>query len=250
MTIRENIAATYERIEAARAAYGRTDPVHLELAVKTRSPAQCREAAQCLHDLGQKILLGHNRVQEARATHAAIREVEGARIHLIGPLQSNKINQALSCVDAVETLDSPVLVEKIDARLERRLPVFIEVNVSGENTKHGVTPKEVPALVETVVSAQFLELSGFMTVGLNSPVESDVRAAYAALRAIRDRAESATGLAGLALSMGMSKDLEWAVAEGATIVRIGTCVFGPRAPRPSTHSHAFQAPGGVFHELR
>ncbi len=119
--------------------------------------------------------LGHNRVQEARATADAILEVPGARIHLIGPLQSNKINHALACVDAIESLDSPALASKIDARATGTLPVFVEVNVSGEaSTRLGIE-------------------------------ESD-----------------------LALSMGMSRDLEWAIAEGATIVRLGTAVFGAR----------------------
>lgn len=231
MTIREGIERALERIEAAADAAGRPGGVDLELAVKTRTPAECREAAQCLKDLGRPILLGHNRVQEARDTAAAIREVEGASIRLIGPLQSNKINQALACVDAIESIDSPALVAKIDARLDRRLPVLVEVNVSGEASKHGCAPTDVVALVDAVVGSQHLDLEGFMTVGLNSPVEKDVRAAYAALRRLRDDAEVATGIGGLALSMGMSNDLEWAIDEGATLVRIGTAVFGPRNPR-------------------
>ncbi len=231
MTIREGIERVLESIESAADAVGRSGEVDLELAVKTRTPEKCREAAQCLKDFGRPILLGHNRVQEARDTAAAIREVEGASIRLIGPLQSNKINQALACVDAIESIDSPGLVAKIDARLDRCLPVLVEVNVSGEASKHGCAPTEVVALVDAVVGSTNLDLEGFMTVGLNSPVEKDVRAAYALLRRIRDDAEVATGIGGLALSMGMSNDLEWAIDEGATLVRIGTAVFGPRAPR-------------------
>ena len=112
MSIPSAIAEALDRIECARQAAGRTDHVALELAVKTRTPDECREAAQTLKDLGQPILLGHNRVQEAKATEDAIREVPGAQIHLIGPLQTNKINQALSCVDAIESIDSVALVEK------------------------------------------------------------------------------------------------------------------------------------------
>ena len=161
--------------------------------------------------------LGHNRVQEARATADAIREVPGARIHLIGPLQSNKINHALACVDAIESLDSPALASKIDARATGTLPVFVEVNVSGEATKHGCAPSDVAAVINAVEASAHLQLAGFMTVGLNSPIEADVRAAYARL-GIEE--------SDLALSMGMSRDLEWAIAEGATIVRLGTAVFG------------------------
>ena len=109
MSIPEAIAAARDRIDRATSSCGRTDSVHLELAVKTRTPEECRTAAAALRDAGLPILLGHNRVQEARATVDAIREVPGARIHLIGPLQSNKINHALACGDAIESLDSPAL---------------------------------------------------------------------------------------------------------------------------------------------
>lgn len=230
MTIPSAIAQALDRIERARQATGRTDHVALELAVKTRTPDECREAAQTLSDLGQPILLGHNRVQEAKATVDAIREVPGAQIHLIGPLQSNKINQALSCVDAIESIDSVALVQKIDSRAAAELPVFIEVNVSGEDTKHGCSPLEVPALIEAVSTSAHLSLAGFMTVGLNSTNEAEVRRGYAHLRQLRDDAAQtlARPVSELALSMGMSNDLDWAIAEGATIVRVGTAVFGAR----------------------
>ena len=230
MTIPSAIAEAIDRIDRARQAAGRSDRVALELAVKTRTPEECREAAQALSDLGQPILLGHNRVQEATATVEAIRQVRGAQIHLIGPLQSNKINQALSCVDAIESIDSVALVEKIDSRATTELPVFIEVNVSGEDTKHGCSPTVVPALIEAVSSSAHLSLAGFMTVGLNSSAETDVRRGYAQLRQLRDRSAKELNLPAdaLELSMGMSNDLEWAIAEGATIVRVGTAVFGAR----------------------
>lgn len=144
MSIPEAIAAARDRIDRATSSCGRTDSVHLELAVKTRTPEECRAAAAALAEAGLPILLGHNRVQEARATVDAIREVPGARIHLIGPLQSNKINHALACVDAIESLDSPALASKIDARATGTLPVFVEVNVSGEATKHGCAPPTSP----------------------------------------------------------------------------------------------------------
>ena len=230
MSIPEAIAAARDRIDRATSSCGRTDSVHLELAVKTRTPEECRAAAAALAEVGLPILLGHNRVQEAHATVDAIREVPGARIHLIGPLQSNKINQALACVDAIESLDSPALAAKIDARATGTLPVFVEVNVSGEATKHGCVPTDVSELIDAVEASAHLQLAGFMTVGLNSPVEADVRAAYAQLRGIRDEAAARLGVeeADLALSMGMSRDLEWAIAEGATIVRLGTAIFGAR----------------------
>lgn len=236
MSIPSAIGEALERIECARGAAGRTDHVSLELAVKTRTPEECREAAHALSDLGQPVLLGHNRVQEATATVASIRQVPGARIHLIGPLQSNKINHALACVDAIESLDSVGLAQKIDLRLDRELPVFIEVNVSGEETKHGCSPCTVPSLIETVATSAHLKLTGFMTVGLNSTDEAEVRRGYAHLRQLRDDAAQTLErpVSDLDLSMGMSNDLEWAIAEGATIVRLGTAVFGSRR-QPAQH---------------
>lgn len=230
MTILQGIESAIDRIEWARDRYRRIDPVALELAVKTRSVDECVEAATALANLGLPVLLGHNHVQEARATAADIRRVPGARIHLIGHLQSNKINQALTCIDTIETIDSTALVDRIDARAHTDVDVFIEVNVSAEPTKHGCAPADVPALVEAITRSEHLRLSGFMTVGLNSPDEAPVRAAYARLRELRDDAAQSAGVetSGLALSMGMSADLEWAIAEGATIVRLGTAVFGHR----------------------
>ena len=133
-------------------------------------------------------------------------------------------------MDAIESLDSPTLAAKIDARATGTLPVFVEVNVSGEATKHGCAPTDVSELIDAVEASAHLQLAGFMTVGLNSPVEADVRAAYAQLRGIRDEAAARLGVeeSDLALSMGMSRDLEWAIAEGATIVRLGTAIFGAR----------------------
>ena len=230
MTIYEAICAARRAIDEAARAAGRTDRVALELAAKTRTPGECYEAAACLARLGGPVLVGHNRVQEARATAEAVRRVDGARIHLIGPLQSNKINQALACVDAVESVSSAELAHRIDARATRPLPVFVQVNVSGEATKSGCAPDAVAPVVDAVSECENLRLAGFMTVGLNSPDEAPVRRAYARLRSIRDDAAARTGVgaASLELSMGMSRDMAWAIAEGATIVRLGTAVFGAR----------------------
>lgn len=213
-------------------ACGRRDRCVLELAVKTRTPDTCREAARLLAERELPVLLGHNRVQEARATAEAIREVPGARIHLIGPLQSNKVNQALGAVDLIETVDSTELVERLDHRVGRRFPVFVQVNTSGEPSKHGCAPEDAPRIIAAVEMASHLYLHGFMTVGLHSSEESAVRGSYARLREVRDSAAErlCTTDGDLALSMGMSADLEWAIAEGATIVRVGSAVFGPRPP--------------------
>jgi pyridoxal phosphate enzyme (YggS family) len=233
VTVAEGIDRVRERIDAACSRYGHADDVTLELAAKTRTPETCREAARALAERGLPVVLGHNRVQEALSTAPAIREVPGASIHLIGPLQKNKINHALNCVDLVETVASRELVEELDIRASRncmKLQVFLQVNTSGEPSKHGCSPEDVPSLVEAVELSPSLRLEGFMTVGLHSDDEAAVRRSYMRLRELRDDAAERLAVAesDLQLSMGMSQDLEWAIAEGATVVRVGTAVFGPR----------------------
>lgn len=230
MDIPRAVEAVRARIESARESAGAVDPVTLELAVKTQTPEVCRAAAAALSGAGLPVVLGHNRVQEARATAAAIREVEGAEIHLIGPLQANKINQALASVDVIETVGSPDLVARLDARATGFLPVFVQVNTSGEASKHGCSPEDAGELIDAIHMAPHLSLGGFMTIGLHSDDEVAVRRSYAGLRLIRDACAQRLCVpeSDLALSMGMSHDLEWAIAEGATQVRVGTAVFGPR----------------------
>lgn len=235
MSVGDKVDAVRDRIEAARVACGRDDEVVLELAVKTRTAEVCRDAARVLAERGLPPVLGHNRVQEARATSEAIRSVPGARIHLIGPLQTNKINQALTCTDLIETVSDRALIEGLDlraCRAGRTQSVFLQVNTSGEPSKHGCAPEDVPHLMECVELATSLSLEGFMTVGLHSDDEGAVRRSYESLRRIRDHVAERLAVpeSDLALSMGMSGDLEWAIAEGATVVRVGTAVFGPRPP--------------------
>lgn len=230
-SISHQVSHVLSRIEAARATSGAHQPVTLEIAGKTRSAEENFWAAQALVNAGQSAIIGHNHVQEARAYQDDIRRVTGAQIHLIGPLQSNKINQALACVDLIETVDSVRLVEAIDKRAERDLPVFVQVNTSGEESKSGCSPTETLSLIEAITNSTHLHVRGLMTIGLNSMDEAPVRRSYESLRSLRDEAAARLDVpeSGLALSMGMSRDLEWAIAEGATIVRVGTDIFGPRA---------------------
>ncbi|GMA34471.1 hypothetical protein GCM10025876_06750 [Demequina litorisediminis] len=137
----------------------------------------------------------------------------------------------------MQTIDSLKLAERLSRlclEAGRDLQVMIQVNVSGEDSKAGVEPDQALDLAAAVQALPALEVVGFMTIGLNSPVEADVRAGYRMLREIRDQAliSSERGAADLStawhLSMGMSGDLEWAIAEGATMVRVGTAVMGSR----------------------
>lgn len=236
MDIAHGIDQACHRIRAACEIAGRSDSVALQLAVKTRTSTECAQAARILADRDLPILLGHNRVQEAAATAEAIHAIPGARLHLIGPLQSNKVNHALRWVDGIDTIDRVDLIHRLNRRLtilqtENPLPVLVQVNVSGEEAKSGCHEKDCPALVEAIIESTHLDFRGFMTVGLNSPEEGPVRRAYERLRTIRNATAAHLGQPeeSLELSMGMSRDLEWAIAEGATIIRIGTAVFGARS---------------------
>ncbi|WP_291382987.1 YggS family pyridoxal phosphate-dependent enzyme [Demequina sp.] len=226
------IAGVKARIHAAESMSGRLGSgVRLLVATKTADA----DAAVAVVRAGARIV-GESRMQELDAKGAALRSA-GAKIHVIGQLQRNKAAIAVQWADCVQTVDSLRLAERLSrlcVEAERQLDVMIQVNVSGESTKAGVSPEEALALGAKVQGLPALTVIGFMTIGLNSPDESAVRAGYARLSALRDEAlvKSERGELPLKdaweLSMGMSADLEWAIAEGATIVRVGTAVMGQR----------------------
>jgi pyridoxal phosphate enzyme (YggS family) len=223
------VEAVRLRVAAACAAAGRpVNQVRLLAAAKTQSA----ESVAAVIAAGVE-LIGENRVQELVAKGPAL-SAWPHQSHLIGPLQSNKVNAALRWADCVETVDSLRLAERLSSRALARggpLDVMVQVNVSGEATKAGVPVAEATALAEAVAMLEGLRLTGFMTVGPNVGDPVQIRRAYASLRRIRDQVAT-SGAPGTAdaveLSMGMSGDIEEAVAEGATIVRVGAAIFGPR----------------------
>ncbi|GAA4429735.1 YggS family pyridoxal phosphate-dependent enzyme [Georgenia halophila] len=232
-----NLAAVRRRVAAAaRAADRDPDEVRVLLAVKTQTPETVRAVVEVGADL-----LGHNRAQELAATGPVLSEadVPAHEMHFIGHLQSNKINQVLRWSSCVQTVDSLRLAEKLDAAVARRagdeepepLDVMVQVNTSGEKTKTGVGPAEGVELASAVGALPRLRLRGLMTIGANSTEERLVRASYDVLTGLRSDVLD-SGAPGTAeareLSMGMSSDLEIAVAAGATMVRVGTAVFGAR----------------------
>jgi pyridoxal phosphate enzyme (YggS family) len=227
------LASVRARIEKACRAAGR-DPaeVRLLLASKTMSPAVAVAAVAA-----GATLLGENRVQELVAKGPQLAGL-GAELHLIGHLQSNKVRDAVRWASCVESVDSALLAERLDARCAadgRTLDVMVQVNVSAEPSKSGVTPDRAAALAARLGELPHLRLRGFMTIGANVGDEAAIRIGYARLRTMRDEVLTA-GAPGTGdareLSMGMSGDLELAIAEGATIVRVGSGVFGARAVRP------------------
>lgn len=181
-------------------------------------------------------LVGESRMQELADKGEALRAA-GAQVHVIGQLQRNKAGIAVEYAHCVQTVDSMRLAERLSrlcVEAERELDVMIQVNVSGEESKAGVEPDEALELAAEVQGLPALTVTGFMTIGLNSEDEGAVRAGYRQLRELRDSAliRSERGELPLKeawhLSMGMSEDLEWAIAEGATIVRVGSAVMGAR----------------------
>jgi hypothetical protein len=227
--IADRLAAVRVRVEDAARASGR-DPssVRVLLATKTQPLDLVRAAI-----LAGGTLIGENRVQELVDKGPGLTDLT-CEVHLIGHLQSNKVNQVLPWATCVQTVDSVDLARRLASRASdagRVLDVMIQVNVSGEESKFGVPPASARHLVEHVVALPGLHLSGFMTVGARSTDAHVIRSGYARLRDIRDET-AGSGLAGTAdaveLSMGMSEDLELAIAEGSTMVRVGTAVFGAR----------------------
>jgi len=174
---------------------------------------------------------GENYVQEALAKMDTLADLAGIEWHLIGPLQGNKARAAASRFAWVQSVDRVAIAQRLsDARPDGSDPlnVCIQVNISGEERKHGCVPDAALALADDVARLPRLALRGFMGIAQETPDVQMQRAQFSRLRTLYDRARSA-GLGLDTLSMGMSADLEAAIAEGATLVRVGSALFGPRS---------------------
>ena len=221
---------TQDRIaRAARAVSREPSSVRL-LAVSKTMPAA---AIRAVHALGQRAF-GENYVQEAVEKRAALADLADLEWHLIGPLQGNKARLAAETFDWVESVDRLKIAERLAAARPAGRPpldVLVQVNVSGEVTKSGVSPPQAVGLAQAVAGLPRLRLRGIMGIPAPDDDAARQRAAFAALRACFDACRAA-GLAVDTLSMGMSADLEAAIAEGSTQVRVGTAIFGPRGAPP------------------
>jgi len=216
------------RVEAVRARIARAatragrDPGEIKLlpVSKTRPVAVIEQVARVC-GVGN---FAENRPQELAAKAAALPGLDWV---LIGPLQRNKAGLAAKFATQFQALDSLAVAQALDRRLidGRRLDVMIEVNTSGEPTKHGVAPDDAPALARGLLACPALHPIGLMTVAVNSTDDAVVRACFRRLRQVQAR----LGIGEYPeLSMGMSSDFETAIEEGATVVRLGTAIFGPR----------------------
>ena len=223
--IAENLAAVHRRMAAACARAGRSpDSVRLLAVSKTHGPDAVRAAAAA----GQ-VLFGENRVQEAAAKmpECPVR----LQWHLIGHLQSNKAALAAQLFDWVHSVDSLKVLEALDrhaGEAGRRLDVLVQVNVSGERSKFGLAPDKTLEVLARGNELAHLQMRGLMTIPPLAADPEKARPYFRALREWRDRWAADLGMDLYDLSMGMTHDLEVAIAEGATFVRVGTGIFGER----------------------
>jgi PLP dependent protein len=215
--LKGNLSAVRTRIQQAAARAGRDPDSILLLAVTKRFPAETVRAA---YDLGLRHF-GENYVQEFEGKAPALSGLEGAHFHLIGHLQSNKSRIASDLFGTIQTVDSARLARRL-SEAGRPLDVLLEVKLSPEDSKHGAAPEDIPALIEAVRACSNLQLRGLMTM---PPWSEDAEFSRPYFRRLRELAQ-AHRLS--ALSMGMSHDLEVAIEEGSTIVRVGTALFGAR----------------------
>jgi pyridoxal phosphate enzyme (YggS family) len=236
MTVQRNVEAVHEQIHAACRRAGR-DAQTVKLMAVTKN--QTREAVMEAYEAGVR-LFGENRVQEAAEKYYDLpRDLE---LHLVGHLQRNKAKRAAELFHAVESIDKLETAQALAKRIPghdasaaepagaARMPVFVEVNTSGEETKHGVQDEqELHRLVSELIEIPQLRMSGLMTIGPLTRDEKPLRDAFAHLRELRDGLrKNFADLDELELSMGMTNDFAIAIEEGATLVRIGTALFGAR----------------------
>lgn len=226
-SIADNLQQVGARIRAAcDAAHRPVQSVTLLAVSKTFPPAAVRDA----HATGQRAF-GENYVQEALDKIAALADLRaGLEWHLIGPLQSNKTRDVAEAFDWVHSVDRPKIAERLSAQRPAGLPplnVCLQVNISGQASKSGVPPEQVLGLARTVAAMPGLRLRGLMTIPEPAVALEAQRVPHRALKGLFDQL-NAQGLGLDTLSMGMSADLEAAVLEGATMVRIGTAIFGSR----------------------
>ena len=224
-SIEERLALVKSRIaEAAARAGRRPEDVELLAVTKTFPVEVVREVVDAGHRL-----LGENRVQELLSKQPLL--PSNLRWHLIGPLQSNKVRKILPAVEmlqAVDSLDIAQDINRIAAELGLFPKVLLEVNVAAEASKHGFPPAKLAGQIEALFQLDRLEIQGLMCIPPPVPKADDARKYFVLLREFRDKLEEQARTKFPVLSMGMSHDYEVAVEEGATIVRVGSAIFGSR----------------------
>ncbi|MES1180378.1 MAG: YggS family pyridoxal phosphate-dependent enzyme [Verrucomicrobiota bacterium] len=225
MSFAENLAAIQQRIQAACQRAGR-DPASVTLLAvsKTHPPETIREAVA-----GGQFLFGENKIQEAKAK---IPLCPGKlRWQFIGHLQSNKVRDAVELFEMIQGVDSLAIAREISKRAEqaaKTVPILLEVNVAGEASKFGYAPEKLLAELAELNALPRLEVHGLMAIPPFTPVPEKARPYFQKLRELKLQCEQIIGAPLPQLSMGMSGDFEVAIEEGATLVRVGTALFGER----------------------
>ena len=230
MSIEANLAGVREEIAAACRRAGRSES---EVALMAVSKVHPVEALLEAYGAGQR-LFGENRVQEFAEKAPSLAGLSDLEVHLIGPLQSNKTAKAAELFAAIDAVDSLKIALRLNSAAEalgRRLPILVEVKLSHEESKHGVAPADLPALLDQLRPLTHLVPRGLMTVPPWTEDAEPARPYFRELRRLRDTNQRACPTL-TQLSMGMSNDFAVAIEEGSTSVRIGTAIFGKR-PRLS-----------------
>jgi len=221
----DNLNSVRQRITAACQRAGRAEDSVTLLAVSKSHPPETIRAAV---DAGQ-IHFGENKIQEAKAKIPL--SPGKARWQFIGHLQSNKVRDAVELFEMIQGVDSLAIAREISKRAEqasKTVPILLEVNVAGEASKFGYQPEQLLAELNDLNALPRIEIHGLMAIPPFSPVAEKSRPYFQRLRELKSRAEAALGAPLPQLSMGMSGDFEVAIEEGATIVRVGTALFGER----------------------
>jgi len=234
MSIAENVAGITKRVDLSAQRSNRDPQIVTLMAVtKTISADRIREA----YDAGIRVF-GENRVQEFADKVDALRNLPEAEWHLIGHLQSNKSAKATELFEHVDSLDSVRLAEKLNtaaSQLSKKLSVLVEINIGGEQAKSGIAPDspELERLLRIAPELSSLEFRGLMTVPPYNDDPEQSRPYFRRMRALFEqiRSRNPQAIRMDVLSMGMSQDFEVAIEEGSTCVRIGTAIFGERAPQ-------------------
>ena len=225
MGLAERIRTVQADITAAAIASGRSpEDVTLVAVSKTVS----RDVVDCAYALGLRHF-GENRVQDSVKKYD-LPLLENATLHLIGQLQSNKVRPALRIFQMIESVDRLSLIEALEREAEIRnspAPVLLQVNIAGEEQKSGCPPDEALALAQRIADSPWMNLQGLMTIAPLVDDAEEARPVFAGLRVLRDQLRGNGNIGGLeVLSMGMSNDYPVAIAEGATLVRVGRAIFG------------------------
>lgn len=228
MSITENLNDVLNQIDAIKEREELEQTISLIAVSKTFPADAVREAYQA----GQRIF-GENKVQEGEAKKEELASLTDIDWHLIGPLQSNKVRKAVKTFSTIHTVDSEKLAERISriaGEETKEIDVLIQVNTSGETSKSGITPKldELKLLAEKIIELPHITLKGLMTIGPLSTDETAIKESFENLRELRNKLEKELSLNLPELSMGMSGDFPIAMKQGATLLRVGSSIFGRR----------------------